>query len=316
MQSVAEAEEQTQVRRQPVKARLCEALPDICEADFWDGLQKEARSVAEREPELRALLDDVIFSQPDFRHALAARLARKLAREDMKFDHLAPLLSSVISEGEHIACAARADLIAINERDAACHSVLTPLLYFKGFLALSTYRVSHRLWSQGREQLALYFQSLGSEVFGVDIHPAARIGCGIMLDHATSFVVGETAIVEDEVSILHEVTLGGTGKEEGDRHPIVRSHVLIGAGAKILGRVEIGQSAKIGAGSVVLADVPPHVTVAGVPAVAVGQSREANPAEQMDQTLRCGDFNLIGKNRVDGGRTLVEIDESLSSSML
>ena len=307
---------QQAAERKQVRARLCEALPDICEEDFWQDLQKQARQVAEKEPELRSLLEDVIFSQPSFAHALAARLARKLSREDMKFDHLAPLLSEIISGGEHIACAARADLLAINERDAACHSVLTPLLYFKGFMALSTYRVSHFLWNRGRDQLALYFQSLGSEVFGVDIHPAARIGCGIMLDHATSFVVGETAIVEDDVSILHEVTLGGTGKEEGDRHPIVRSHVLIGAGAKILGRVEIGSGAKIGAGSVVLADVPEHVTVAGVPAVAVGKSREENPARQMDQTLRCGDFGLIGAHRTDGGRTLVEVDESFSSSML
>ncbi|MEM1010517.1 MAG: serine O-acetyltransferase EpsC, partial [Myxococcota bacterium] len=150
---------------------------------------------------------------------------------------------------------------------------------------ITAYRVSHILWNDGRKGLALYFQSIASEIFGVDIHPAARIGCGIFLDHATSVVVGETSIIEDNVSILHEVTLGGTGKDSGDRHPIVRSGVLIGAGAKILGRVEIGVCAKIGAGSVVLQDVPPHQTVAGVPAVVVGEATEANPALGMDQTL-------------------------------
>ncbi len=160
-------------------------------------------------------------------------------------------------------------------------------MYFKGFAAISTYRVSHQLWKDGRRHLAWYFQSLASEVFGVDIHPAAQIGCGILLDHATSFVVGETAIIEDNVSILHEVTLGGTGKESGDRHPVVRSGVLLGAGAKILGRVEIGEGAKVGAGSVVLSDVEAHTTVAGVPAVVVGEAGEA-PAMGMDQSLGCG----------------------------
>src|SRR5690606_26072613 len=188
---------------------------------------------------------------------------------------------------ERLAEAAARDLRAIVERDAACDSPLQPLLFFKGFMAISTYRVSHHLWTHGRRELALYFQSLASEVFGVDIHPAARIGCGILLDHATSFVVGETAVIEDNVSILHEVTLGGTGKQSGDRHPVVRSGVLLGAGAKILGRVEIGESAKVGAGSVVLADVPPHATVAGVPAVVVGVSREEAPALEMDQSLDC-----------------------------
>jgi len=152
-------------------------------------------------------------------------------------------------------------------------------------LAITAYRVSHQLWKDGRKALALYFQSIESETFGVDIHPAARIGCGIFLDHATSVVVGETAIIRDNVSILHEVTLGGTGKESGDRHPIVGSGVLIGAGSKILGRVTIGDCAKIGAGSVVLEDVPPHKTVAGVPAVIVGESCEDMPAIDMNQRL-------------------------------
>ena len=165
-------------------------------------------------------------------------------------------------------------------------------MFFKGFMALSTYRVSHQLWKDGRRWLALYLQSISSEVFSTDIHPAATIGCGILLDHATSFVVGETAIIEDDVSILHEVTLGGTGKDTGARHPIIRSGVLIGAGAKILGRVEIGTHAKVGAGSVVLNEVPPHRTVAGVPAVIVGEARESNPALEMNQKLDCLGANI------------------------
>lgn len=234
---------------------------------------------------MSVLLNDVILRRDDLAAALACRLSRKLAREDMTREELMPLLSNLLRENPQPVHSAARDLIAICERDAACDSPLQPLLYFKGFFAITTYRISHLLWNQGRKNLALYFQSLSSEVFGVDIHPAARIGCGILLDHATSFVVGETSIIEDDVSILHEVTLGGTGKVCGDRHPIVRSGVLIGAGAKILGRVEIGQCAKIGAGSVVLTDVPPHKTVAGVPAVIVGEAREDAPALDMDQRI-------------------------------
>ena len=180
-------------------------------------------------------------------------------------------------------------MLAIYERDPACQSALEPLLFFKGLLAISTYRAAHHLWKNDRKPLALYFQSIASEAFAVDIHPGARIGCGIMLDHATSLVIGETAIVEDNVSIMHEVTLGGTGKETGDRHPIVRSGVLIGAGAKLLGRIEIGACAKIGAGSVVLEDVSSRMTVAGVPAEEVGAAASVSPATDMDQSLACDD---------------------------
>jgi serine O-acetyltransferase len=198
-----------------------------------------------------------------------------------------PLLTGVFEAHPAIVHAAARDLLAMFERDPACFSPLEPLLFFKGFLALTTYRVSHQLWLDHRRWLALYFQSVTSEVFAVDIHPAARIGCGLLLDHATSFVVGETAIIEDDVSIMHEVTLGGTGKHTGDRHPIIRSGVLIGAGAKIIGRVEIGSGAKVGAGSVVLTDVEPRKTVAGVPAVVVGVASEENPASEMNQSLDC-----------------------------
>jgi serine O-acetyltransferase len=266
--------------------RLCQSKGgDV--AGLWEWIRGEARRVAAAEPQLRSLLEDVVLNQPCLGASLGQRLARKLAREDMAREELAPLLAGILRGEDALVESAARDLRAIVERDAACDSPLQPLLFFKGFMAISTYRVSHHLWSHGRKELALYFQSLASEVFAVDIHPAARIGCGILLDHATSFVVGETAIIEDDVSILHEVTLGGTGKQSGDRHPIVRSGVLLGAGAKILGRVEIGEGAKVGAGSVVLADVSPHTTVAGVPAQVVGVSREEAPALEMDQRLGC-----------------------------
>jgi serine O-acetyltransferase len=266
--------------------KLCAGkIADI--RNVWDLLRGEAERLVTEEPTLRPLVDDVILSRETVAAALGARLARRLAREDMPRTAMEPLLTGVFEEHPHIVHSAMRDLLAMFERDPACFSPLEPLLFFKGFLALTTYRVAHQLWHDGRRWLALYLQSVASEVFAVDIHPAARIGCGILLDHATSFVVGETAIIEDDVSILHEVTLGGTGKETGDRHPIIRSGVLVGAGAKILGRVEIGTGAKVGAGSVVLNDVPPHTTVAGVPAVIVGESSEQNPAIEMNQKLDC-----------------------------
>ncbi len=263
---------------------------------LWDALRAEAAEISESEPTLHSLLSEVVLNQSCLGSALGVRLARKLAREDMPREELSPLFGGLLRDHPGLVTSAAADLAAIVERDPACSSPLEPMLYYKGFLAITTYRVSHHLWHHGRQAMALYLQSLASEVFGVDIHPAAQVGCGILLDHATSFVVGETAIIDDNVSILHEVTLGGTGKECGARHPIVRSGVLIGAGAKILGRVEIGEGAQIGAGSVVLKDVPPRTTVAGVPAEVVGTSREESPALAMDQSL--------------------EVDESLESSGL
>ena len=187
--------------------------------------------------------------------------------------------------------AIRADLTAFCERDPACDRYSLPLLYLKGFLGLQSYRIAHWLWQRGRSELALYIQGRVSEVFGMDIHPAADIGKGIMIDHATSVVVGETAVVKDNVSMLHEVTLGGTGKDSGDRHPKVMCGVLLGAGAKVLGNVTIGQGAKIAAGSVVLTDVPAHQTYAGIPAKATGEVLDSasghEPAFDMDHSLCC-----------------------------
>lgn len=260
--------------------------------NLWLKLRGEAERLCEEEPGLRPLVEDVVLSRTCFSEALSVRLSRRLAREDMPREIIEPLIEEIFAKHEHISRSCSRDLLAMFERDPACFSPLEPLLFFKGFMALCTYRVSHQFWQDGRRWLALYLQSISSEVFSTDIHPAARIGCGILLDHATSFVVGETAIIEDDVSILHEVTLGGTGKATGDRHPIIRSGVLIGAGAKILGRVEIGTHAKVGAGSVVLTDVPAHTTVAGVPAVVVGEAREVNPALEMNQHLDCMAANI------------------------
>lgn len=261
------------------------ALAKVNPDEIWASIREAAVSMAANESHLRHMLNDVVISRDSLAETLAARLSRRLSREDMQRGELEPLLCGILMENEKVMLSVARDMSAIVDRDPACQSALEPLLFYKGFLAISAYRVAHCLWNDGRKPLALYFQSIVSEVFAVDIHPAARIGCGILLDHATSVVMGETTIVEDNVSILHEVTLGGTGKVTGDRHPIVRSGVLIGAGSKILGRVEIGECAKIGAGSVVLEDVPAHKTVAGVPAVVVGESSELNPALDMNQSL-------------------------------
>lgn len=267
--------------------RLCEQR-EVELDELWLVIRQEAARIHDAEHRLQPLVQSVIIDSSCLGEALAARLSRKLAREDMSRGEVQSLLREVFRDHPELVKSAAEDIEAIHSRDPACESPIEPLLFFKGFAAISTYRVSHQLWKNGRHELAYYFQSLANDVFAVDIHPAAQIGCGVMLDHATSFVVGETAIIEDNVSILHEVTLGGTGKESGARHPIVRSGVLIGAGSKILGRVEIGEGAKIGAGSVVLHDVAAHTTVAGVPAEVVGKTEEENPAMGMNQGLGCG----------------------------
>lgn len=267
----------------PEKMRPC--CPDLS-ARVWADIQAGAKAAAHSEPKMYSMLDDIALSRTSLGNAVAVRLARRLSRRDMGRDELEPLFRTLFKQNPLIVESMAADLQAIVDRDAACHNALEPLLFFKGFHALATYRIAHQLWKENRHLMALFFQSVGSEVFGVDIHPAAQIGCGILLDHGTGFVVGETAIIENDVSMLHEVTLGGTGKEKGGaRHPIVRSGVLIGAGAKVLGRVEIGECAKVAASSVVLEDVPAHTTVAGVPAVIVGTTGHDSPAMCMQQRL-------------------------------
>ncbi len=241
--------------------------------------------MAGREPALGPMLIEVFVRRDSLEDALSMRLARKLAYHSTPESQLEGVFREAFAADPNIILQVKADILAIRERDPACRDLLTPILYFKGFQSLTCHRFAHYLWKKGRVDLALYLQSLVAEVFAVDIHPAARIGAGILLDHATGFVAGETSVIEDNVSILHGVTLGGTGKEQGDRHPKIRSGVLIGAGAKILGNIEVGAGAKIGANSVVLHPVPPHATVAGVPARIVGRAEQAEPSRGMCHQL-------------------------------
>ncbi len=250
----------------------------------WKKLREEATAAAGHEPVLSELIHMSILDCDSLESSLAFRISRKLGHHAVAEPYLHDLFEEILKANTYIGEQVRKDIVAIDQRDPASNGFLSPVLYFKGFQALTAYRIGHELWNQGRREMALYLQSIISQIFAVDIHPAARIGSGILFDHATSIVIGETAVVEDHVSILHEVTLGGTGKERGDRHPKVRHGVLIGAGAKILGNVEIGQYARIGAGSVVLNDVPAHVTVAGVPAKVVGKV-EGDPAACMDHNI-------------------------------
>ena len=253
--------------------------------ELWEELRLEASRVAAREEMLRGFLDVAVLRQTNFASGLGALLARKLAELSVPAERLGDLALAAMTDEPSIIAAAAADLVAIRTRDPAAESYLTPFLYYKGFHALQWHRVGHWLWRDGRRELAHFLQSRVSEVFAVDIHPAVPIGSGVFIDHGTGLVVGETAVIGDDVSILHEVTLGGTGKERGDRHPKVRDGVLLCAGAKVLGNVESGRDAKVGAGSVVLHDVPPRATVAGVPARIVGWSSGSVPALEMDQSL-------------------------------
>jgi serine O-acetyltransferase len=253
---------------------------------LWQAIRDEVETAALQEPALASFLHATVLNHKTLEEALAFQLAAKLESPVLPAMVVRELIAEAVGGDLEIGKSMRADIRAVRERDPAATSFSEPFLYFKGFHALQAYRVAHWLWSHGRKALALYLQSRTSEVFGVDFHPAARIGKGILIDHATSVVVGETAVVEDNVSMLHEVTLGGTGKEGGDRHPKVRHGVLIGAGAKILGNVEIGVGAKIGAGSVVLEDVAPHCTVVGVPAQYVGDCCDEEPSREMDHRIR------------------------------
>jgi serine O-acetyltransferase len=253
----------------------------------WARITHEAEEVVAKEPLLGGLVHYNVLHHTTIQGALSYRIALKLANGEMSEQILREICDQAYASEPDLAHAARADITGTFERDPACHRYLQPLLYFKGFQAVQAYRVAHWLWTQGRHDLAYFFQMRASEVFGVDIHPAARLGRGIMIDHAHSIVIGETAVVGDNVSMLHAVTLGGTGKEDADRHPKIGDNVLIGAGAKVLGNIQIGHCARIAAGSVVLKDVPPCTTVAGVPAKVVGDvGCDDVSSMQMDQILR------------------------------
>jgi serine O-acetyltransferase len=248
-------------------------------------IRAEAEDAVRREPELAGFLLATVLHHDTLEGAIVHRVAARLDHQDMPADLIRQAYLEVIARDPGIGEAFRADLMAVVDRDPACMRFIEPLLYFKGFHAIQTHRLSHALWKAGRTDFALWLQSRASEVFQTDVNPAARIGKGIFLDHATGLVVGATAVIGDDVSILHGVTLGGTGKERGDRHPKIRNGVLIGAGAKIIGNIEVGHCARIAAGSVVLNSVPHNKTVAGVPARVVGEAGCAEPARTMDQIL-------------------------------
>ena len=254
---------------------------------LWENIRLQTRNQADAEPILAGFLHATILNHATLEAALSYHLANKLDSPSASAMLIREVITEALADDPCIAEAAREDLLAISNRDSACSSQATPFLFYKGFHALQAYRVAHWLWQQRRDSLALFLQNRISMVFGVDIHPAAAIGKGIMFDHATGIVIGETAVVEDNVSIMQAVTLGGTGKVTGDRHPKVRKGVLISAGAKILGNIEIGEGAKIGAGSVVLKPVEAHTTVAGVPAKVVGRPQSEQPALDMNHEFNC-----------------------------
>ncbi|WP_420344398.1 serine O-acetyltransferase [Paenirhodobacter sp.] len=252
----------------------------------WSRICAEALEAVRDEPLLGALIHAGLLHHPTMERALAYRFSLKLSSGEMSEQILREIADQAYGSDPELGIAARADLVAVFERDPACHRFLQPILFFKGYQALQAYRIAHHLWTTGRRDLSYFVQMRTSEVFGVDIHPAARIGKGVMIDHAHSIVIGETAVVGDNVSMLHSVTLGGTGKEEQDRHPKIGNGVLIGAGAKVLGNIHVGDNSRIAAGSVVLADVPRCKTVAGVPARIVGEAGCDQPSVRMDHRLK------------------------------
>jgi serine O-acetyltransferase len=249
----------------------------------WDRITTEAHEAVANEPLMGGLVHACILHHTSLEKALSYRIAAKLTSNEMSMLVLREIADRAYAEDPDLIEAARADLVAVFERDPACHRLLQPVLYFKGYQAMQAYRVGHWLWNKGQHDLAYFIQMRVSEIFGIDIHPAAKIGRGIMIDHAHSIVIGETAVVGDNVSMLHSVTLGGTGKEEEDRHPKIGDGVLIGAGAKVLGNVSVGHCSRVAAGSVVLADVPACKTVAGIPAKIVGEAGCDQPSVKMDQ---------------------------------
>src|SRR3990172_5059700 len=252
---------------------------------IWQQIRREAEDAAHSEPALGGFVYATILSQSRVEDAVCHRLAQRLSHSDVDAGLIGQTFAQVLEDRPELGRAFRADLAAVYDRDPACSRYIEPLLYFKGFHALVTHRFAHELLKQGQRDFALYLQSQSSRIFAVDINPAARIGIGIMLDHGTGIVIGETAALGDNCSLLQGVTLGGTGKETGDRHPKIGANVMIGAGAKVLGNIKVGNCCRIASGSVVLKDVPPETTVAGVPAKVVGPAGCPEPARTMDQRL-------------------------------
>ncbi len=276
---------------QAMKAEIDRVADDIALVDpVWSRVRKEAAELAASEPALASFLYATVLHHERFENAMSYLLAQKLGTADVGSLLIRQLFDEAYAARPEIGEEMRADIVAVYDRDPASRSYVEPILYFKGFHALQAYRVTHWLWNQGRESLALYLQNTISDRFAVDIHPAAKIGRGVLIDHGTGVVIGETAIVEDDVSMLQGVTLGGTGKEMGDRHPKIRRGVLLGAGATVLGNIEVGAYSRVGAGAVVLTPVPEHCTATGVPARIVGCETAEQPSRAMDHMIRSGDI--------------------------
>jgi serine O-acetyltransferase len=252
---------------------------------MWASIKQDAQAKARDYPLLAVWLEDQVLRHADLAAAIQALMAADLADGHVPATELAAMIAGVMTRNRDIVVAAARDLQAFVSRDPACEGYLSVLLNYKGFRALQWYRVAHALWAEGSRAIARYLQGRMALVFAIDIHPAARIGHGVFIDHGTGIVIGETTVIEDNVSLLQSVTLGGTGKVGGDRHPKIREGVMIGAGAAVLGNVEVGAGSKIAAGSVVLRPVPPHTTVAGVPAQVVGHPREQRPSLDMVQDI-------------------------------
>ena len=261
------------------------AATQITKHELWELLQAEAALAADQEPALAPFLQRCILGHQSFGAALCCVLSSEIAADLLPQTAVFAIFKEAMAADPEIEAAAVADIQAHINRDPASSAYLIPFLYYKGYHALQVYRMAHWLCSQGRDSLAYYFQGRASKEYDVDIHPGARIGRGIMIDHGSGVVIGETAVVEDDVSMLHGVTLGGTGKQCGDRHPKIRRGVLLAAGARILGNIEVGEGAKVGASSLVLTSVPAHTTYAGVPAKEVGKPTSASPALEMNQNL-------------------------------
>ncbi|MFO1027333.1 MAG: serine O-acetyltransferase [Acetobacteraceae bacterium] len=269
----------------PSRLMLVHDQQDPAIDPLWVRLRAEAEEAYEKSPKLAPLFFDSILNQPSFEQAVFHRVAARLKNDVIPLSVIVQSFAKALADDPSIGEALRADIMAVFDRDPACERLIEPFLYFKGFHAIQAHRLNHWMWKNGDHDFALYLQSRSSEVFQTDIHPAAPFGKGLFLDHATGFVVGETASIGDDVSMLHGVTLGGTGKDSGDRHPKVGSGVVIGAGAKILGNIRVGDHARIAAGSVVLKDVPAHATMAGVPAKVMRIATADEPVRDMDQTL-------------------------------
>jgi len=270
-----------------VRRAMAQTNPKLTTVDpVWQRICNEAEAAIRDEPLIGGFVHSSVLHHTSLENALAYRISMKLATSEMSDQMLREIADRAYGADPSLADAARADIVAIFDRDPACLRFLQPLLFFKGFQAIQAFRLGNFLWKEGRKDLAYYVQMRVSEIFGVDIHPGATIGKGLMIDHAHSIVIGETAVVGDNVSMLHSVTLGGTGKEEEDRHPKIGNGVLIGAGAKVLGNIKVGHCSRIAAGSVVLEDIEPMKTVAGVPAKVVGEAGCSQPSRTMDQLLR------------------------------